>query len=60
MHMHLFLLHIEEHAITAFYTFFFAGTAFYTVTLCPDTPAVGPDTLDMELLVHIIFVLWVP
>ena len=22
MHMHLFLLHIEEHAITAFYTFF--------------------------------------
>ena len=31
MHMHLFLLHIEEHAITAFYTFFFAGTAFYTI-----------------------------
>ena len=31
-----------------------------TVTPCPDTPAVGPDTPDMEFLVHIIFVLWAP
>ena len=30
------------------------------VTPCPDTPAVGPDTPDMEFLVHIIFVLWDP
>ena len=29
-----------------------------TVTPCPDTPAVGPDTPDMEFLVHIIFVIW--
>ena len=26
----------------------------------PDTPAVGPDTPDMEFLVHVIFVLWAP
>ena len=30
------------------------------VTPCPDTPAVGPDTPDMEFLVHVIFVLWAP
>ena len=28
------------------------------VTPCPDTPALGPDTPDMEFLVHIIFVIW--
>ena len=33
---------------------------FHIVTPCPDTPAVGPDTPDMEFLVHIIFVLWAP
>ena len=27
------------------------------VTPCPDTPAVGPDTPDMEFLVHVIFVI---
>ena len=27
------------------------------VTPYPDTPAVGPDTPDMEFLVHVIFVL---
>ena len=30
------------------------------VTPCPNTPAVGPDTPDMEFLVHVIFVLWAP
>ena len=30
------------------------------VTPCPDTPAVGPDTPDMEFLVHVIFVLEAP
>ena len=30
------------------------------VTPCPDTLAVGPDTPDMEFLVHVIFVLWAP
>ena len=30
------------------------------VTPYPNTPAVGPDTPDMEFLVHVIFILWVP
>ena len=30
------------------------------VTPCSNTPAVGPDTPDMEFLVHVIFVLWAP
>jgi len=34
--------------------------AVESVTPCPDTPAVGPDTPDMEFLVHVIFVLWAP
>ena len=30
------------------------------VTPCPDTPALGPDTPDIEFLIHIIFVIWAP
>ena len=30
------------------------------VTPCPDTPAVGPDTTDMEFLSHLSFSIWAP
>ena len=39
---------------------FLARKIHHVVTPCPDTSAVGPDTPDMEFLVHVIFVLGAP